>query len=281
MSWIEPISTTISVAEITSKIVESSGRLKKNWERLLYFVQHGSLVIPMFGAGGVGKSTMSRIIAGENPLSLLAPYDESMRVESVALTGNIPGRILVAPGQEARIDRHWPELLEQLNKRKAVGLLNIVSYGYHSSSLESIHDYDVYKEGMSTPDFVRAYLEHRRKREVALLRELVVGLSGIRKPLWMMTVVNKQDLWWSNRDSVRKYYIEGEYSHLLDELTAKVGARNFQHEYLPASLTLGNFRTPAGEILAETCAGYDQLTHLRYYENLLNKVYELGAHQER
>src|SRR5947207_3035914 len=113
MSWIEPISAAITVAELANKFAESSSFIRKHSHRLLYRIKNGQLIVPIFGAGGAGKSTAAKLLACEDPLDVAAAYDESWWVEPVGLTGNIPGQILVAPGQIARADRAWPELFKE------------------------------------------------------------------------------------------------------------------------------------------------------------------------
>ncbi|NEO88734.1 MAG: hypothetical protein F6J87_31590, partial [Spirulina sp. SIO3F2] len=87
--------------------------------------------------------------------------------------------------------------------------------------------------------------------------------------------VNKQDLWWHERQLVRDHYEAGKYRSLIDQFTEKVGPRSFQHELLPVSLANGNFLTPAGEKLALTSSGYDTAIHLSYLQQMFSKLHEL------
>ncbi|MFN7139669.1 MAG: hypothetical protein ACK4UN_10040, partial [Limisphaerales bacterium] len=102
----------------------------------------------------------------------------------------------------------------------------------------------------------------------------ISGLSPDRN-FWMVTIVNKQDLWWNDRDSVKKHYANGKYSELIENLVHRLGTRKFQHEFLPVSLAVNNLSTSSGEIIKPTSAGYDQLTHLRYLEGLFGKIEKL------
>lgn len=280
LTWVEPVSTVITAASLVSEIAKASSGIRKHWSRILYWVQNGSLTIPIFGAGGVGKSTLSQIIAGSDPLDVVAPYSESWITETVELTGNIPGRILVAPGQEQRIERHWPKLFTAVNTGKAVGVVNVVSYGFHSMGIQSVQEHDIWKTGMSYEDFVQDYTGFRRQREVDTLETLLQGLPSVEKPLWMLTIVNKQDLWWTSREAVKQHYTTGEYAKKISDFSAKIGARQFQHEFLPVSLTLGNFCSGEGSVLSPTCPGYDHNLHLRYMSQLFRRIYELGVTDE-
>lgn len=126
--------------------------------------------------------------------------------------------------------------------------------------------------------FALAMVEYenlRRADEINKLKLLLSGLLAVSEPMWMVTLVNKQDLWWDRRVQVRDYYSNGEYSELVDEFRAKMGAKAFQHEIVPASLQINNLVTPANELLANTVAGYDSNTHLSHLQTLYSKIDEL------
>jgi putative protein kinase ArgK-like GTPase of G3E family len=63
--WIEPVSAAITAAELASKIAESSTSIRKLARRLSYRIRNGKAVIPVFGAGGVGKSTVTKLLGEE------------------------------------------------------------------------------------------------------------------------------------------------------------------------------------------------------------------------
>ena len=192
------------------------------------------------------------------------------------LTGDIPGQLLVGPGQEHRADRHWPSLYQAVTGGRSLGVLNVVSYGYHAFSPPSYRSLEkIYRDGMTVEAFMAAYGADRRDHEVAMLRKVVDGLSAARGDFWMITVVNKQDLWWDRRDEVRRHYETGPYADLIESIRRGVGERSFQHEFVPVSLTLGNMTTANGEVLASTVSGYDMPTHLSYLNTFFGKLHGL------
>ncbi|HXP83673.1 MAG TPA: hypothetical protein VN841_03080 [Bryobacteraceae bacterium] len=130
--WLEPVSTAVTAAELASELAKSSSLIRKQAKRLLYRVRNGKVVIPIFGAGGVGKTTVSKLLVGHDPLSITAAYEPSPSVETRKLTGDIPGQLLAAPGQTARVRTHWPALFKKLATGESFGLINVVAYGYHS-----------------------------------------------------------------------------------------------------------------------------------------------------
>jgi hypothetical protein len=277
MSWIEPISTTVKAASLANQLMSSSSSIQKYAARFRYWINHGNAVIPVFGAGGVGKSTAARLLTGANPLDMAAPYDESWVIEPVALTGNFPGKLLVAPGQAARVDRHWPELMGEVVAGTSFGVINVVAYGYHSLAINSFKEHDVFTAGMNEQTFMSHYVQVRLKIEIEMLKKLFTGFSAVANPLWMVTLVTKQDLWWSKADEVRRHYEKGPYGKLVKKFLSSMGKASFQHEFLPASLALGNLQTPSGEELAKTTAGYDMKLHLRYLQSMFSRIDALIA----
>lgn len=275
MPWIEPISTVVTAAMVANEIAKSSPVLKKHASRIQYLIKNREAVIPVFGAGGVGKTTLSKVLGGANPFDIYSPYQESWDVEQIKLNGNIPGRIFAAPGQINRVLRHWPGLIRRIVLGRSFGLINVVTFGYHSFDVPSYKNLDVYKKGDSKNTTINKYLEERRKVELQLLSRLMDGIVARTSPLWMVTLVNKQDLWWDRREIVRQYYELGPYTTAINEFATALGAANFQHEFLPVSMALGNLVTASGEVMAQNIAGYDLPIHYTYLQSMFSNVEEL------
>lgn len=96
-------------------------------------------------------------------------------------------------------------------------------------------------------------------------------MSAVTKPIWMATLVTKQDLWWPQRGAVRSHYEAGAYSQAIRELASAIGERNFQHEFIPVSLTISSLCSQAGTVLVPTAAGYDLPIHLRYLRSMFER----------
>lgn len=273
MGWIEPVSTAVTAASLAKDAVTSSTKIKTYSSRLRYWLINGSAKIPIFGAGGAGKSTAGKLLTGTDPLELNAPYAESWDLETLNLKGAVPGSIIVAPGQKPRVDRHWPELMKNIVGGKSFGLINVVANGLHSLELTSITEHSLFQNGQSVTVFMDVYTRERRKIELDLLKKLLGGLAGTDSRIWMVTLVNKQDLWWDARDAVKREYESGEYGKTIESFAEEHGRKNFQHEFLPVSLVLGNLNTTNGECLAKTTAGYDMPLHLRYLRSMYERIH--------
>ena len=241
---------------------------KRTWRRLT----KGVVEVPVFGAGGVGKSTAARIVAGEGAEIAHGDYNESLWTEKVSLAGDVPGHLYVVPGQRARIDKHWPEQYRRLAADAAVGLLNVVSYGYHSFEIHSPIESRVWNDGMTMGDFEAAYTNERRGVELQMLSQLISGLSAVTKKLWMVTIINKQDLWRDRQAQVLDYYKNGEYAAQIAQIGARLGSASFQHEYVPTSLTMANLKTGDGQVVAQTVEGYDMTARNVSLQTLSDKL---------
>src|SRR3546814_13014133 len=90
---------------------------------------------------------------------------------------------------------------------------------------------------MSNSEFLFAYSNNRRETEIEFLNKLLHGLIAASNKFWMITLVNKQDLWWDRRDEVHRHYNNGQYRDIIEEFTNKKGSINFQHEFIPVCLT--------------------------------------------
>lgn len=175
----------------------------------------------------------------------------------------------------SRVERYWPHAFNVLARGKSVGLINIVAYGYHSLALETYQGSDVYQEGMSAEDFLRAYTAQRRQVELQLLRALVGGLSATTAPIWFATLVNKRDLWVRDEAEVLDYYTNGPYREEVTRITARLGSGGFQHEIIPTCFAISNLTTASGEVLAQSTAGFDLAARDRTLDEMTRCIGEL------
>ena len=91
----------------------------------------------------------------------------------------------------------------------------------------------------------------------------------------MLTVVTKQDLWWEERDVVKKHYESGTYMRFLDALKESKGTQNFHHEFVSASLVMNNLCSDSGEILFPTARGYDENLQIAHQKHLIDTLHDL------
>jgi hypothetical protein len=262
------LSTGVSTIELSKKLFPTFDRVFKR-------LKNGDLKIAIFGAGGTGKTTLGRILAGEYELSEFPSYRESIRMENYKLDSSVGGSIVVAPGQERREDT-WDDLLRSLMAGKVKLIIHVVSWGHHSFGSLSYTQHRLYQPGMSIADFVDVYTTERRKRELDVLRKLEPHLAlANQKKVVVITLVSKQDLWWNDRNRVRDHYMNGEYEQIIQGIRNKVGTSNFVHEYCSSSLIMDNFLSGTQELLVPTTSGYDQRIKSTNFKSFLSTIENL------
>ena len=257
---------------------EHRTKIREIVRKLRRLVGQQGLIVVVFGSGGVGKTTLGKLLSGEfDPTENPRRYIQTIRTESFPLKGDTFGTLLVGPGQQRRRRTNWDALVNRLTAGKAVGVINVVSWGHHSvSGLQSYkEDRRVFTSGMSKEDFVEKFLAENRAEEIVALKEILEPMQRATSNFWMLTVVTKQDLWWDRREDVRDFYERGEYSEVIGSITRARGNR-FQHELVSVSLKRENLGTET-EVLVPTVAGYDdnlQRLNLAELSNTLKEFLE-------
>jgi hypothetical protein len=247
---IEGLSAALTIYEQRKSIVTLLRRLGT-------LALKGNVRIAVFGEGGSGKSTLGSFMSGDLDTDKGAqPYRETLIVENFGIAGVTPGKLIVPPGQEDRRPGNWDELFALLSSGKSSRVINVASWGYLATELERSRVFP--SETFDTDDaFRHRFLTDGRNRELQALRELVPHLRSAKKPVHMITFVNKQDLWWPERYEALEYYTNGLYSDLIKEVQAYKGIGGFQHDIISAALVQQNLRTADGFEVAGTAAGYD------------------------
>lgn len=90
---IETISTGINIYEISKTFFPT---VTKIW----HLIKIGNLKIAIFGASGVGKTTLANLLSGKTNSNF--KYDESIDVEKHDFANYPTVTLLVVPGQERR-----------------------------------------------------------------------------------------------------------------------------------------------------------------------------------
>jgi hypothetical protein len=255
-------------------LYDQRSKLFTLWKRMQRWMTKGSTSIVIVGAGGTGKSTLGQLLAcGPTGFAQPQRYRESMTVETLQLAGNVPATVLVTPGQERRRTRTLPGLLRDIASRCRLGIIHVVSHGYHSLGEEvSFRELPEYQKGMTARRFLDRYAESCRQLELDVLREIEPHLLAVKQPFWMLTLVTKQDLWWDERAAVRRVYESGSYGTLIDGIQSQRGAERFTHEYVSASLVVQNLCSGNNELLAKTTAGYDDSIQLANLTTVFDAV---------
>ena len=263
----------VEAAKLGAHLYENRHKIVEITLRLWNLFTEGKKQILVFGPGGVGKSTMGRVLFQDFNPEIHADYTSSVTQESYSLPGGVACDLLVPRGQIDEIEFNWKDLYDRLREGGTVGIINVVAYGFHSIQSLSYTETPVYEDGMTEAEFVDGDTEKRRDRELRVIGELESRIDDAPGELQMITLGAKQDLWWERRHEVRAWYENGPYGEVIRRITTKRGKRHFNHTYLSASFILRNFVDGRGEVLHRHDAEYDEMHKLAHQTELKRQIF--------
>ena len=88
----------------------------------------------------------------------------------------------------------------------------------------------------------------------------------------LLTIVNKQDLWWPKRDAVIRHYEDGAYGEAIKAIGSSKTKKTFTRSLKAACLCQVNLKTIDDVVLAPTSAGYDTAIREVYLTHLLKEL---------
>lgn len=239
-------------------------------------LKEGKVSVAIFGVGGTGKSTAQLLLTeGIDQSEKNHAYIPTVRPTKKKFRDNRFIGIWDTPGQEAFREAAWAEAFAGLKGSSRVILISIVSYGYNS--LDSVTYADLRKESKKTTkeEVIRNYLRLERKKELDLVEDLVEQLRDVPGKIQVLTIVNKQDLWWTARMKVRRHYIDGGYRAAISRIAQGRPKGSVSHVVKEVCLCRMNLKTADDVIVAPTSAGYDAAIRELYFTHLLAALKQL------
>jgi len=263
--------TVLGAVDASISLFEKTNLLKGKINMLKKWLKEGKTQIAILGGGGTGKTTLAYYLTNE-PQYKDTTYEETPIIEKINIDKNIIGEYWVAPGQKDRRERYLPEIFREISNGKICGIVHVVSYGYHSIDAQiSMESHRLYRQGMSSADFLNILTRENRKTEIEIVQELKHRIKDSNRKIWMITLVLKQDLWWNEREEVKRFYTEGTYNTEIAEMLVHKGVQNFEHIYVSASLLANNFWV-GDKLLQPVAQGYDENIRLSNIATFLGQL---------
>lgn len=211
VSAVETFSTLVTGVEIASKI--KVNRIKFIWNKYC----RPRIRVLIYGDSGVGKTQFLNTLTGNNAYTV--QRTRSVQKYFLTLSSGRVVEFLDTPGhQTAGVIRG--ETLDEMTRGKINGIINLVDYGYQDS--DELQKNPDRAFNVDTKDVKESFLNENRKLEMSRTEEFVGRINPGVKIDWIITVINKADVWFSDKDDVLKHYTQGEYAKLLSSLVHSV-----------------------------------------------------------
>jgi hypothetical protein len=182
---------------------------------------HGKRIVLVFGCTGTGKTSMIKSLADPRGMADKIPLANRTNIEAphpVDLDG-IRFIVFDTPGSQeaAKTVNAVTAPFKEGNRGtfariKGIGIINVVSYGYHEYSEKGRAEFVVNSHAVNP-----AALDRHRHQEVRALEGWASRIEETGTQIdWVITAVNKADLWADNWETVKGHYQDGEYQRILE-----------------------------------------------------------------
>ena len=187
-------------------------RLIYGWNYL--FSKPYSVIV--YGASGVGKTEFCRALLERDIECTDAPRTVIHQVENLILNDGHKIRLYDLSGHISyKMNRN--KVIETIARQKSYGIINVVSFGYHEvPNAQNLKTFKVANGDEKSYEIDTQYIKENLQREFEQAKEWHTGSHLSTNIGWIITVVNKADIWFAKYDQVMEYYqSNGEYSKNL------------------------------------------------------------------
>ena len=168
--------------------------------------------IVIYGESGVGKSQFLNSLMGNT--FVVESRTEDIKTYKWDFPDGHRIELIDVPGHRS-LSNIRQRLEKEFSHGRIYGVINLVAHGYLISS--DVNKANVFTVGPQKTVKTQ-YLSDNRNRELSQINEWIKNLRADNKVKWFMTVVNKADIWYSERNEVIESYKNGAYRDLVKQL---------------------------------------------------------------
>lgn len=208
---VSTFSTLVTSIELATKV------RKRGVIRFLNKYFRRKIKVLVYGDSGVGKTQFLNTLTGKNVYST----NRTRVVQKYHLTLS-SGRViefLDTPGHKTNVLVR-NSTLDDMTRGRIDGIINLVDYGYQDSDELQTDPSKAFNAG--TDDVKDSFLRDNRLLEIKRTEEFLNRITPGVKVDWIITVINKADIWYADKEKVYKYYTEGTYGKKVSELSHSV-----------------------------------------------------------
>lgn len=197
--------SALTAIAASKEALDMAKDMKDDFPKIVKFFNRNfrkNIRVLVVGESGTGKSQFLSTIHGKKEFvteSTMVSYSSKLELPN--------GRIVEfidTPGQQSLMSER-KHSINAINRKNYVGVINLVCYGYQAT--EDTNPSVVF-QGEQIKD---SYLKENRAKELKQLEEWLPNIDAESDIKWVLTVVNKADIWWEKQDEVLSYYKSDKY----------------------------------------------------------------------
>lgn len=196
----------------TVKLLKYIFKLPKWWEGLVYATNYycrKPVNVVVYGTSGAGKTEFIRALLEEDVDVVNPPRTRFNSRKRLVLKNGRKIHFYDVPGHSS-LKQQRQSVTEMILKKKIKGIINVTTYGYNDA--EEAEGVSIFKvDNLGIPVVKNDYLNKNRQRELEQISEWEDFIRSSNKIEWVITVINKADIWYKSREEVLNYYQNGIY----------------------------------------------------------------------
>lgn len=256
---------------MTAETIVSIAQLAEESEKLPSLIRMACMVwrkhisshavVLVYGESGAGKTQFLNKLCHINPSEAerVPPRTRDFRYYSLVLPDghiidfvDIPGHKVYKSIRE--------DVRNKIRNGEICGLINVVANGYLYA--DEVDDKTVFRGNSN--EVKSTFIKNNLKKELEQISEWKDCIGCDSAVDWVVTIVNKADIWFNQKDSVLEYYTSGIYHKTISDL---------QHSCSLHVLPCCSIINPLGGRPMQVCIG-DKEKH-EFFEEIRDSITKL------